>query len=420
MFRETVEPKQSLLETIQKRRSHYKEAVLRFVIVKQKDENILHWGRIDFTHRSDASESDVTYDYGQTFFIKRIYTLDEMVSLIELLPSELINIKDFESVFVRGKFDASSYHIPSKTHYLEVMENWPIQYFSYKFDHDRRIDSVYNFLIKEGLPAYPDLTAATRAFLHLDRNYNLANPFGIIFTVPDYRARIVSMEIMENHLTVTIEQKESSLDDLLLKFFYRNENTELDLPETSVKNTNRIEIPNFPDELHVYLYDKKSDEVLDYRQYGNHNTERQEGIIVKTSREQIESMLIAKEGKEIEFKSKLDSEFLESVVAFANTDGGTILLGVDNRANVIGFHDDYASTEKRIRGMISGGCEPQIDVDIQQVTYQNQPLIIVKVKKGLDKPYLVKEKTAYKRIDERDIQMNRHDLDEIYGQKQRR
>jgi predicted HTH transcriptional regulator len=70
--------------------------------------------------------------------------------------------------------------------------------------------------------------------------------------------------------------------------------------------------------------------------------------------------------------------------------------------------------------MISGGCEPQIDVDIQQITYQNQPLIIVKVKKGLDKLYLVKEKTAYKRIDERDIQMNRHDLDEIYNQKQRR
>jgi ATP-dependent DNA helicase RecG len=58
-------------------------------------------------------------------------------------------------------------------------------------------------------------------------------------------------------------------------------------------------------------------------------------------------MLIAKEGKEIEFKSKLDSEFLESIVAFANTDGGTILLGVDNRANVIGFHEDYAPTEKR-------------------------------------------------------------------------
>lgn len=65
--------------------------------------------------------------------------------------------------------------------------------------------------------------------------------------------------------------------------------------------------------------------------------------------------LIAKdEGSELEFKSSLrwdyrqsvkadyiESEVIETVAAFLNTDGGTLLIGVDDSGNVLGLTRDY-------------------------------------------------------------------------------
>jgi len=46
---------------------------------------------------------------------------------------------------------------------------------------------------------------------------------------------------------------------------------------------------------------------------------------------------IAKEESEnLEFKLKIDEEIGKVVCTFANSNGGTILIGVDNKGNVIG------------------------------------------------------------------------------------
>ena len=50
----------------------------------------------------------------------------------------------------------------------------------------------------------------------------------------------------------------------------------------------------------------------------------------------IEMLLKAGESQIVEFKASFDKEVIETLCAFANTTGGSILLGVDNRGIVQG------------------------------------------------------------------------------------
>ena len=55
---------------------------------------------------------------------------------------------------------------------------------------------------------------------------------------------------------------------------------------------------------------------------------------------QLQKLIQQGEGLRIEFKEAINTvptSFYETVVSFANTDGGTILLGVDDNQRVIGI-----------------------------------------------------------------------------------
>jgi len=43
------------------------------------------------------------------------------------------------------------------------------------------------------------------------------------------------------------------------------------------------------------------------------------------------------EGLTIEFKSSFNTEVVETLVAFANTSGGSVLVGISNDLKLIGF-----------------------------------------------------------------------------------
>jgi len=53
----------------------------------------------------------------------------------------------------------------------------------------------------------------------------------------------------------------------------------------------------------------------------------------------IAAWLAAGEGEHTEFREKYNSRVIESLVAFANTAGGRVLIGVDNRGQVVGLPD---------------------------------------------------------------------------------
>jgi ATP-dependent DNA helicase RecG len=62
----------------------------------------------------------------------------------------------------------------------------------------------------------------------------------------------------------------------------------------------------------------------------------------------IADQLIAPEGKTLEFKRDLSSlkQIMKTVVAFANTAGGTLIIGREDDGSVVGVEDPLMAEEK--------------------------------------------------------------------------
>lgn len=423
MYYENVKnAEESLAELVHANQKWYKDLEFDLVTAKQDDKNFLYRAKAYFRHKLDSKTEEITYDYGTVMLSRRYLSLEEFFTLLKELPTKTIKIKDLTSIEIDGAFGNSVYHIPSRTRYVDIIYDWPMKVFHHGEYRNPQIQYVNDYLVKLDCPTYPTLTDATKSFLDLDRDYFNNNPFGIQFCVPDYRARIKTVEIAEKNVTAEIEPNESKLDKMVLKIHGENENEEFTPPDIGISSQNiDIDFPFNVKKFHLFLVDKKDEQVIDFIEYGNYMTERHEGIIIKTSAELVEALIVKGENKNVEFKRNLEEkEFFETISSFANTNGGKIILGVDDRRNVLGIYDDFPHFEKRIRGMVSSNCEPQIDINIEPIEIQNKPTVVITVKEGKDKPYLVKNKSPYTRVDDRDIAMSRHELDRIYAENEQK
>ena len=96
------------------------------------------------------------------------------------------------------------------------------------------------------------------------------------------------------------------------------------------------------------------------------------------------------ETENIEFKSQFTEEIYKEVIAFANTDGGVVYVGIDNDGNVVGLKDvDQEYT--RITNGIRDAVMPDVTMFVR-FTIQDNKVIRITVSEGTNKPYYLKGK----------------------------
>ncbi len=117
----------------------------------------------------------------------------------------------------------------------------------------------------------------------------------------------------------------------------------------------------------------------------------------------IEELLSQNEGKTLEFKenSKSLSSILKTIVAFANTSGGIVVVGVEDRTKKIIGIDRALEEEERLTNTITDSITPLIIPDIDIISYKNKQLILLHVPHSAG-PYYIKsnglEKGVYLRF----------------------
>jgi len=100
--------------------------------------------------------------------------------------------------------------------------------------------------------------------------------------------------------------------------------------------------------------------------------------------------VIAKgENKTVEFKLRLPNPYRLSkkIASFANTDGGLIIAGVDDGADIVGVE----SVKKVLDGFRNASClvEPVPKTDVSSLKIDNVMIAVCRVFKGDNKPYKV-------------------------------
>ena len=92
------------------------------------------------------------------------------------------------------------------------------------------------------------------------------------------------------------------------------------------------------------------------------------------------------EGLKVEFKERL-SNLDREMVAFANTSGGVIYLGVDDSGNISGISITNALKSQVID--IAYNIDPSIKITLQE--YRKEKVLAIKVPSGSDRPYRCRE-----------------------------
>ena len=96
------------------------------------------------------------------------------------------------------------------------------------------------------------------------------------------------------------------------------------------------------------------------------------------------------ETERVEFKLTGTDEIYKEVIAFANTDGGTIYIGIDDKGNVIGV-DQINETYTRLANGIRDEIQPDVTIFIKYAVLENR-VIRIAVGEGASKPYYLRKK----------------------------
>lgn len=93
-----------------------------------------------------------------------------------------------------------------------------------------------------------------------------------------------------------------------------------------------------------------------------------------------------------EFKTKLTDKFEEEVIAFLNTNGGNIYIGVNDKGNVIGVSGDIDILQRIIKDRIKDNIMPSTLglYDVVVMEEKGKKYIKVIVAHGSDDPYYIK------------------------------
>jgi predicted HTH transcriptional regulator len=107
-------------------------------------------------------------------------------------------------------------------------------------------------------------------------------------------------------------------------------------------------------------------------------------------------LLKRNEGKTLEFKRDLSSPegVLKAIVAFANTAGGTVVIGVEDGTKRVRGVADVLQAEERLVNMIAEGIRPRLVPDIEIIPWRKVNVIAVQVYPSQTRPHYVERMGA--------------------------
>jgi ATP-dependent DNA helicase RecG len=106
----------------------------------------------------------------------------------------------------------------------------------------------------------------------------------------------------------------------------------------------------------------------------------------------IAELLKSEEGKNLEFKRDLTSpqNILKTLIAFANTAGGVLLIGVEDKTHEPIGVTDPLDEEERLCNLIADSITPRLVPNVEMTTVEGKTLLVVEVFLSGSRPHWLK------------------------------
>jgi len=132
----------------------------------------------------------------------------------------------------------------------------------------------------------------------------------------------------------------------------------------------------------------------------------------------IDQLITSLEGKTLEFKRDLSSPrpLLKTLLAFANTAGGRLIVGIDDGRRVIGVEHPL-DEEERVCSLIADSIAPRLVPNVELMTVESKTLLVVEVFPSGLRPHYLKaegpENGVYVRLGSTNRQADRELIAEL-------
>ena len=105
------------------------------------------------------------------------------------------------------------------------------------------------------------------------------------------------------------------------------------------------------------------------------------------------------ESETVELKSVVVDDIKKEIIAFANSDGGILYIGVRDDGEVIGL-DDPDGSALQISNMVRDSIKPDVTMFLhyQTIEADGKKIIEVRVQRGTDRPYYLAKKECVPRV----------------------
>jgi len=126
---------------------------------------------------------------------------------------------------------------------------------------------------------------------------------------------------------------------------------------------------------------------------------------------ELKDRILKGEDLHTEFKESFtdNEDIAKSIVCFANTDGGQLVVGVNDNGEIVGV-ENLDELLRRIDDVSYNRCEPPITIVQETLSIENRSVLIINVPKGDQRPYRTASGVHYIRSANRCRQASREEL----------
>ena len=394
------------------RKASYAGALLRYGIVKDANSWKVGGAIIQFVHPTQTLPEEQRLDYEFLHLgVAQLSLGDAWETVTRAAEKKVLSLPNLPEIPLadsfQGLFDGDSF-LRSSYDFGGFVSDWPCDCFWMRGQEN--ISYGWRPMIKQGLPAYPDVYVAIRHVVKIPRESTFSGRLSVI--LPRFTGKLTRVLVESRRkFLVSVDSLEGDASNLILKSCSMDDQGRVEHSDTRVQDgVGQILLQHYPYESWIYLT-TDSGELIDGVDLSPGYYGRYANVVYKVPEDLVQSLIIQGEGEHLEWKSEISEEFYETVIAFANGGGGTVLLGIGNHGEVIG----YKRSREEVDNGIMNSCEPRISgIEVEVVEIGGTPIMMVKVPKGPNPPYMRRGKgTVFLRHGATDAPASRADLDEL-------